>query len=83
MGDVLTVGGDYTPFLVRVDRQEPSAVISHAGICSGGPPPRAVATAINVSTSGYYEWCDRPLAITAERRDRLKVMIARAAPMPL
>jgi putative transposase len=30
---------------------------------------------LNVSTSGYYEWNKRPLSMTAERRERLKLMI--------
>jgi transposase InsO family protein len=31
---------------------------------------------LDVSTSGYYEWQKRPLSMTAERRERLKLMIA-------
>ena len=30
-----------------------------------------------VSRSGFYEWRERPASATAERRERLKVMIAR------
>lgn len=30
---------------------------------------------LQVSRSGYYEWKQRPLSITAERRERLKLMI--------
>lgn len=30
---------------------------------------------LTVSTSGYYQWCDRPLSMTTERRERLKLMI--------
>ena len=30
---------------------------------------------LGVSTSGYYEWCDRPESVTAQRRERLKVLI--------
>jgi putative transposase len=28
-----------------------------------------------VSTSGYYEWCDRPVSATARRREHLKVLV--------
>jgi putative transposase len=31
---------------------------------------------LQVSKSGYYEWRERPPSMTAERRDRLKLMIA-------
>jgi putative transposase len=30
---------------------------------------------LEVSTSGYYEWCDRPASATAQRRQRLAVLI--------
>ena len=30
---------------------------------------------LQVSRSGYYEWQERPLSMTAERRERLKLMI--------
>lgn len=33
---------------------------------------------MEVSTSGYYEWLDRPLSATAERREYLKVLIIKA-----
>ena len=32
---------------------------------------------LEVSTSGYYEWLSRPASATAQRRDRLKLLIAK------
>jgi transposase InsO family protein len=34
-----------------------------------------MCTMLGVSKSGYYEWKKRPLSVTAERRERLKLMI--------
>src|SRR5680860_1721686 len=33
---------------------------------------------MEVSTSGFYEWADRPRSATARRRDRLGLLIAKA-----
>jgi putative transposase len=38
-------------------------------------PVVSMCTMLGVSTSGYYEWKKRPLSMTAERRERLKLMI--------
>ena len=35
-----------------------------------------MCTWMGVSTSGYYEWCDRPASATARRRVRLATLIA-------
>lgn len=33
---------------------------------------------LEVSCSGYYEWCGRPCSATAQRRERLKLLITKA-----
>jgi putative transposase len=38
-------------------------------------PVVSMCVMLNVSTSGYYEWKKRPLSMTAERRERLKLVI--------
>ena len=46
-----------------------------------GTPRYAVkkmCTWLEVSTSGYYEWCARPASATACRRERLKLLIMTA-----